>query len=153
MTAKKQVNTTGTRINVAEFRTLTRREDDKPPTRAQYRRIGKVVGTIFRAWSGAKRTPYNGRVYDSKLEALHAAKLDILVRAGKIRSVQPQTTFRLEVAGKLVTTYRADFLITNLDGSQQVHECKGRIARDWAMRKKLFEALNPTIPVTVIQKA
>lgn len=101
---------------------------------------------------GARKTEYNGRRYDSALEARHAQNLDLQVKAGLIKSYEPQVHFQLHVAGKLITTYRPDFLLTRTDGSQEIHECKGRPARDWAMRKKLFEALHPDIPITVITK-
>ncbi len=106
----------------------------------------------IKPWSSAKKTQYNGQTYDSSLEAHHAAHLDTLLRANKIKAVERQFFFRLCVNGIKITGYHADFLITHPSGKKEVHECKGRISRDWTLRQKLFEALFPEIKLTVITK-
>ncbi len=101
---------------------------------------------------GAKRTVYNGRTFDSKAEAGYAARLDLLIKAGEIKSYQCQIRYPLYVNERLITTYTADFLVTNQTGTKEIHEVKGRKVRDFAMRMKLFQAIHPELPVTVITK-
>lgn len=54
----------------------------------------------------AVKTEYNGRLYDSKLEAAHARRLDELKNAGIIQSWVPQPSFPL-VAERI----RPDFMV------------------------------------------
>lgn len=54
---------------------------------------------------GAKRTPYKGKKYDSKLEARYAQKLDILKMSGELLFYLEQVPFKLPGNIK----YRVDF--------------------------------------------
>jgi hypothetical protein len=51
----------------------------------------------------------DGLRFDSKAEAARYAELKMLERAGLIRDLRVQPRFPLEVAGKIVATYVADF--------------------------------------------
>lgn len=89
-------------------------------------------------------------MYASKLEASYA---DVLYRrawAGEILMAEPQIKFPLVVNGVLICTYVADFLVTNNDGSAEVHETKGRFAPGAKTKLKLFEALHKELPLKVI---
>ena len=46
------------------------------------------------SFSAAKRTDYNGAVYDSKLEAGYAQELDLRIRAKDLKSWERQVAFR-----------------------------------------------------------
>lgn len=82
----------------------------------------------------AKRTPYNGRVYDSKKEAEHAALLDTLVLGNQIVKWFPQVRFPLP--GHCV--YVADFLIIHKDGTWTVEDTKGVKTDVYKLKAKLF---------------
>ena len=77
-------------------------------------RAGKAKRNKF----GAVRTQYNGRTYDSKVEARYAVKLDLLKSAGEIRSWIAQPTFKLGED----FTYRADFEVEEQSGKRHVVE-------------------------------
>jgi len=90
---------------------------------------------------GNKRTLYNGRYYDSKAEANHAKKLDWRIKAGEVKKWEPQHTFKLEVNGHLVTTYRIDFRVVLADGSIEYHEVKGYPTEGWKIKWELTKAI------------
>lgn len=96
------------------------------------------------------RTEYNGRKYDSKLEAGVARELDYLLRAGEIAEWKPQHTFELRVNDHIVCRHRVDFLVTLKDGSQKVVEAKGFATETWRIKRDLFCALHPDIPYEVV---
>ncbi len=97
----------------------------------------------------AKRTTYNDRTYDSKLEATVAAELDMQLKVGEYTKIEPQYKFELRVNGKLICTHKVDFLCHKPDGSLQIVEAKGYATRDWAMRRNLLQALYPEIEYEV----
>ena len=99
----------------------------------------------------AKRTEFNGRVYDSKHEAGVAADIDLLVKSGQVVKVEPQKTFNLYGKnGARICTHRPDFLLTFKDGHQEVWEAKGWASPVWAIKRKLFEDNYPDIIYMVI---
>lgn len=101
---------------------------------------------------GAKKTVWNGRKYDSKLEAGVAQEVEVLRKAGEVVSVEPQRTFVLHGKnGGKICSHRVDFLLTFKDGHQEVWEAKGFVANQvWPMKRKLFEDEYPEIKYVVI---
>lgn len=99
---------------------------------------------------GAKRTPYRGVVYDSKMESDYAKSLDRMVAAGLVDKWERQVQFPLVVNGALVARYVADFRVLRPDGASEVHEVKGRWTAGSKAKLRLFEALYPDIPLVVI---
>ena len=105
---------------------------------------------------GSRETrEHNGVYYDSKLEAGYAAKLDILVNGGAIKSWRRQVTVPLTAYGKQICTYRVDFEITHNDGHIEFVEVKGFETPVWRIKWKLFEAMmnaeRPDIELTVVR--
>ena len=95
---------------------------------------------------GNKTTVYNGLKYDSKGEAGYANELDLRLKAGEISKIERQRTFPLYGKnGGRITTHRVDFLITLLDGTQEVHEYKGFATDVWKMKRDLFVDNYPDI--------
>jgi len=92
----------------------------------------------------AKKTTIDGITFDSKAEANYYLELKTRLRAGEIKGFERQPEFELLPAfakhGKKYQSmkYTADFLITHLDGSQEVIEVKGMRTRDYMLRMKLF---------------
>lgn len=90
---------------------------------------------------GAKKTVYGGLKYDSKKEAGYARDLDKLIKAKEIRSYEQQVRFSIDVGGKHICNYIADFVVTSRDGSREIHEVKGFATEIFRLKWKLMEAL------------
>ncbi len=93
----------------------------------------------------------SGHNHHSRLEAGHCNALLVDKQAGIIKDYQTQRKVELRVNGQLITTHYPDFWITNNDGSEMVHETKGKEMADWVIKKKLFNALFPDIPYVVVK--
>lgn len=95
----------------------------------------------------AKRTEYNGEVYDSKFEAGVARELDMRLRAGDIAAVERQfqvVCIPYTQDGRpmpaLAVRHKVDFRITHHDGSYELVEAKGLELADYQMRRRWLEA-------------
>jgi hypothetical protein len=91
------------------------------------------------------RTLVDGIRFDSKKEAAAWSGLQILLRMGRIRNLERQVTFRLEIAGQLICSYRADFVYEEYvkgDWIRVVHDAKGMITPLYRLKKKLMKALH-----------
>ena len=95
----------------------------------------------------AKRTEYNGEVYDSKLEAGVAYQLDMRLRAGEIAAVERQFqvvcipyTRDGRPMPALAVRHKVDFRVTNLDDTYELIEAKGMELADYQMRRRWLEA-------------
>jgi hypothetical protein len=77
-------------------------------------------------------TTYNGKRYQSKLEADYAAQLDMMKRAGEVNYWLGQVPFALE--GGVI--YKADFLILFADGHYEVWDSKGKRTAEFIIKKK-----------------
>ena len=103
---------------------------------------------------GAKKTVFGGFKYDSKKEARYAQDLDLMLKAGEIKSVQRQVRIPLDVNGYHIANYYIDFLVTHKDDSLEYVEVKGFETEVWRLKWKLFEALYgslPNITLTVVK--
>ena len=104
---------------------------------------------------GAVPKSYGGREYHSTKEARYAETLDQLRHAmhprDRVAEWRPQVPVKLEVNGKLVTTYICDFLVTFGDGRQEWHEVKGFETETWKIKEKLFRALVPDRRLVVVK--
>jgi sporulation protein YlmC with PRC-barrel domain len=100
---------------------------------------------------GAKKTTFQGRIYDSKGEAGLAQEIDLLVKAGEVKQVEPQKTFPLYGKnGARICYHRVDFLLTFKDGHQEVQEYKGLATPVWKIKRDLFVDNYPDILYNVI---
>lgn len=97
-----------------------------------------------RAKYGNVKTELDGILFDSKKEAERYVQLILLLRGGVIRDLELQPNFKLEVAGKKVCTYRADFRYSE-NGSQVVEDVKGMKTPVYKLKVKLLKALNPEL--------
>lgn len=91
-------------------------------------------------------TVYNGRRYDSKLEARVARDLDLELKAGKYTAVEPQ--FRIKLYCYLpngeklyLWTYICDFRCTKPDGSYVLVEAKGKRMQRYRDNLKLLDGI------------
>lgn len=107
-------------------------------------RFGISLPAVYRrAKYGNRRSEYRGIGYASAKEAKFAAELDLLVRAGEIASWRRQVRISLVVNGQRITTYVIDFEISHNDGTVEFVEVKGHATREWALKWRLFHALQP----------
>jgi len=101
----------------------------------------------------AKRTEFNGRIYDSKKEANYAAQLELLKRGKVITEYICQPRYDIIINDINCGFYKADFLITFADGHTEVWDVKGmKSGSAYAMfriKKKIVEAL---YQITIIEK-
>jgi len=100
----------------------------------------------YRSKYGAKRTEYNGIIYDSKFEASVAQELDIRKAAGEIADWERQYKVEIPIynkAGDVVHTvkHKVDFRLHLNDGSYELLEAKGLELSDYKQRRRLLEMI------------
>lgn len=93
---------------------------------------------------GNKRTEYNGRQYDSKLEARVAQELDLRMKAGEFTEVTPQYRIKLYVylpdgSKADIFTYICDFRCLKPDGSYLLVEAKGKETEVYRTKRKILD--------------
>lgn len=121
---------------------------------------GHTIGKTFNKY-GAKRTEFNGKLYDSKFEASVAADLETRKRAGDI--LDYDTQYRIEAQafdenGRLAFTekHKVDFRIHHTDGSYELYEAKGVETDNYKFKRKCLEnlwlPLHPDHIYTVIKQ-
>lgn len=119
----------------------------------------RIQGCDCRAFTAAKRLnkyhavkqEFNGERYDSKFEARVAADLEYQRASGAIASVDRQVDFPFVINGRRVGrfVYRADFVVTHLDGSKEIIEAKGMRMPIFNLKWALMEACYPDIKLTL----
>lgn len=92
----------------------------------------------------AKTQIIDGVKFGSTTEANRFCILKLMQKAGEISGLAPHPKFSLIVNGKLVGHFTADSSYFKR-GEHFVEEVKGYRVRDYALRSKLFRALNPDI--------
>jgi hypothetical protein len=105
----------------------------------------RSVGRIVSRFNKYRNTPVviAGRKFASKREASRYADLVLLENAGRIRGLECQQRYRLEVAGQLVCTYIADFVYDERRGMAWipiVEDCKGFRTAIYKLKKKFMKA-------------
>lgn len=92
---------------------------------------------------GAVKTTVDGIEFDSKAEARRYGELKLLERAGKIKNLERQPRYDLEVNGVKIGFYKADFRYWDQASSQQiVEDVKGMRTPVFAIKAKLMKALH-----------
>ena len=91
-------------------------------------------------WGQAKKSIYNGQMFDSKFEAKQAWELDMLKKNGEIINWEAHKRLPLVVNGYKVCDYEIDFIIYR-EGETEYLETKGYATDVWKLKWKLFEAL------------
>jgi hypothetical protein len=91
-------------------------------------------------YTNAKKTEYNGIIYDSKLEAGYAQELDLRLKAGEILGWDRQVKLPLIVNGYLIQNYYMDFVVYH-EGETEYVELKGYADQAFFHKYRLFEAL------------
>lgn len=82
----------------------------------------------FQKHTAAVPQVYKGRRYHSGFEAQHAAELDLLLMAGEVKEWKPQyeLIFVSPLTKRPFGKHKIDFYVKLKDGSEEIHETKGR---------------------------
>jgi hypothetical protein len=101
-----------------------------------------------------KHTWVDGLCFDSKLEANRYGQLKMLQRAGTIKGFCRQPEFVLVEGneGQRAITYKADFIVFNLDGTATIEDTKGYESEQWKRTHKMFKAKYPEIEISVLRE-
>lgn len=86
-------------------------------------------------------TEVDGIRFASKREANRYSELKILERCGEIHELTLQPRFDIEVAGKKVATYVADFSYFRRTAKRVIEDAKGVRTPLYKLKKKLVEAM------------
>ncbi len=91
----------------------------------------------------AVRTEVDGFIFDSKAEARRYSELKLAEQAGEITALELQPKFSIDINGKHICTYIADFKYTdNRTGRTVIEDVKGVKTPVYRLKKKLVEALH-----------
>lgn len=108
-------------------------------------------GTLFEEWLVKKyELNVQGILFDSKMEGEYYQELLLMKRYGEIKDFTCQPKFVLQEKPKI--TYIADFLITDLDGTERVVDIKGAETSTFRVKLKLFQAIYPTMRIEILTK-
>lgn len=91
---------------------------------------------------GNKITQAGGKTFHSKLEADRYLELCIMAKAGKIKDLQCQVKYSLDVEGVHIANYFADFTYTTEHGASVVEDTKSpaTVTDTYRMKERLMLA-------------
>ena len=100
-----------------------------------------------------KKTWVDGLCFDSKKEAAYYQDLVLLHQAGEIAgfSLQPEFVLVEGNAEERAITYRADFIIFNLDGTFEIVDVKGYESEQWKRTFKQFRLKYPELDLKIVK--
>lgn len=91
----------------------------------------------------AKKTEVDGIMFASKAEAHRYGELKILKSAGEITDLVLQPRFDIDVNGKRICFYKADFQYFDVKKQKKIIEdVKGMINPYYRLKRKLTEAVH-----------
>lgn len=121
---------------------------------------GAKIGNRHNKYN-AKRTEFNGKIYDSKHEANVAASLELRKKAGDIKDYDNQYRvdmwcYRRNGEQAFLVRHKVDFRVHENDGTFTLVEAKGVETTDYIWRRKFLENIwlpdNPDYTYEVIKK-
>ena len=89
----------------------------------------------------AKGQGFQGRKWDSALEARIAADLAYQLSINQIESFEAHKVLPLIVNGERVGNYVVDFVVQHFDGTTEYIEGKGIATELWRLKWKILEAM------------
>ena len=100
-----------------------------------------------------KRIRVDGILFDSKLEADYYSELKIQLQAGVIKGFcrQPEFVLIAGFADRKPVTYRADFIVFNLDGTAEVIDTKGIETEVFKIKEKQFYEKFPHLELKIVR--
>lgn len=101
----------------------------------------------------SKRTRVDGILFDSQKEADYYSDLKVQLQAGVIRGFcrQPEFILLAGFAGQRPETYRADFIVFNLDGTAEIVDTKGVETEAFKIKVKQFRTKFPGLELKVVK--
>jgi len=101
-----------------------------------------------------KHTWVDGICFDSQLEANRYGQLKMLQRAGTIKGFCRQPEFVLVDGNESqrAITYKADFIVFNLDGTVTIEDTKGYETEQWKRTYKMFKDRYPQLEISVLKE-
>lgn len=109
-------------------------------TPEQYRQ--HIANPKKRAKYGSKKVAVDNVTFHSLKEAKRYGELWVLQSAGEITDLELQPTFQIEMAGKKIAKYSADFRYVK-NGEVLIEDVKSKATRlkaSYRLKKKLVEA-------------
>ena len=110
----------------------------------------------------AKKTEYDGIIYDSVLEASVARRLDELMAIGDVGEDRILNGWMRQIPFELIPkhgseraiVYKADFfvmMLQNLERTEFIIEVKGYDTAVWRLKRRLFLHLYPGVDLQVVR--
>ena len=98
-----------------------------------------------------KRIRVDGVLFDSKKEADYYGDLKLQLKAGAIKGFcrQPEFILTAGFGNRKPVTYKADFIVFNLDGTADVIDVKGVETEVFKIKKKLFADKFPELELKI----
>lgn len=98
------------------------------------------------------RTKVDGILFDSKKEADYYSDLKLQLRIGTIWGFcrQPEFILLEGFAGVRPETYRADFIVFNLDGTCEIVDVKGYRTEVYKIKEKQFKIKFPRLELKIV---
>lgn len=99
------------------------------------------------------RVRVDGILFDSQLEANYYQDLKLQLKAGLIKGFcrQPEFVLVAGFADRQPITYRADFIVFNLDGTVEIIDTKGYETETFRLKEKLFREKFPGLELKVVK--
>lgn len=96
----------------------------------------------------------DGICFDSQMEAERYGQLKMLQRAGTIKGFCRQPEFVLVEGNEQqrAITYKADFIVFNLDGSATIEDTKGYETEQWKRTYKMFKDRYPELEISILKE-
>ena len=129
-------------------------------TEDEYMEYQRKSGNVFEPVKTAKKPKYNnkrvkvdGILFDSQKEADFYGELKLSLRAGIIKGFCRQPEFGLlEGFGyRRPITYRADFIVFNLDGTVEIIDTKGMETEIFKIKLKQFKDKYPGLVLKIVK--
>lgn len=101
----------------------------------------------------SKRVKVDGILFDSQKEADYYSDLKIQLQAGVIKGFcrQPEFVLLAGFAKQRPETYRADFIVFNLDGTAEIVDTKGVETEVFKIKHKQFRAKFPGLELEIVK--
>ena len=123
---------------------FTRKDLEEKQAKGLIRGFSGMIGeNLKRSKYGAKKTVVDGNIFDSQKEANRYVQLRYRLRLGEITDLKLQVEFPLEVNGKKVASYIADFAYYEY-GVYVVEDVKSVFTRRlpvYRLKKKLMASI------------
>lgn len=101
-----------------------------------------------------RRVRVDGILFDSQLEADKYSELKLSLHTGTIAGFcrQPEFVLQEGFAATRPITYRADFIVFNLDGTAEIVDTKGFETQEFRRTRKMFAAKFPRLELKVVKR-